>query len=177
MKVTEHTSHPQASSVKHKWRCIVPNTHSLNPSKARIGFLFLPVFAAALLVSSLSWGQEKTAIKKTPIMQSDATSGKQMYTDYCAPCHGGAGKGDGPAASALKPAPADLTLLAKNNNGKFPIDRVMNDLRQGSKSAAHGNSEMPVWGPLFKSLSPTNAPQVDQRVHNLAVHLESLQAK
>jgi len=156
----------------------VSNTHSLNESRARIGFLFLPVFAVALLVSSLGWSQEKTpAIKKTPIGQSNAASGKQMYADYCAPCHGVAGKGDGPAVPALKTAPEDLTQLYKKNNGKFPMDQVINDLRQGSKSAAHGNSEMPVWGPLFKSLNPMNTTQVDQRVHNLAVYLESLQAK
>jgi len=110
-------------------------------------------------------------------VSSNPTSGKQMYADYCAPCHGVAGKGDGPAAPALKTAPADLTLLARNNNGKFPIDRVMTELHQGSKSAAHGSSEMPVWGPLFKSLNPMNTPMVDQRIHNLAVYLESLQAK
>jgi mono/diheme cytochrome c family protein len=138
--------------------------------------LFLPVFAAALLVATLGWSQEKT-IKKTPIQQSNSTSGKQMFADYCAPCHGLSGKGDGPAASALKTAPTDLTQLAKNNNGKFPMDRVMNDLHQGSPLAAHGSTDMPVWGPLFKSLDRTNPVMVDQRVRNLAVYLESLQAK
>jgi len=154
----------------------VPNTHSFNPGGARIGFLFLPVFAAALLVATLGWSQEKT-IKKTPITQSNSTSGKQMFADYCAPCHGLSAKGDGPAASALKTPPADLTQLAKKNNGKFPMDRVMNDLRQGSSLSSHGSSDMPVWGPLFKSLDTTNPVIVDQRIRNLSVYIESLQAK
>jgi len=155
----------------------VQNSHaSFNPGGARIGFLFLPVFAAALLVATLGWSQEKT-IKKTPIQPSNSTSGKQMFADYCAPCHGLSGKGDGPAASALKTPPADLTQLAKKNNGKFPMDHVMNDLRQGSSLSSHGSSDMPVWGPLFKSLDTTNPVMVDQRIHNLSVYIESLQAK
>jgi mono/diheme cytochrome c family protein len=155
----------------------VLQTHSsFNPHGARIGFLFLPVFAAGLLVATLGWSQEKT-IKKAPIQQSNSTSGKQMFSDYCAPCHGLSAKGDGPAASALKTPPADLTQLAKKNNGKFPMDHVMNDLRQGSPMASHGSTDMPVWGPLFKSLDPTNPVMVDQRIRNLAVYIESLQAK
>ncbi len=152
-------------------------THfSFNPHGARIGFLLLPVFAAALLVATLGWSQEKT-IKKTPIQQSNSSSGKQMFSDYCAPCHGLSAKGDGPAASALKTAPTDLTQLAKKNNGKFPMDHVMNDLRQGSPLASHGNSDMPVWGPLFRSLNPSATVIADQRIRNLSVYIESLQAK
>jgi mono/diheme cytochrome c family protein len=155
----------------------VPKIHSsFNPGGARLGLLFLPVFAAALLVTTLGWSQEKT-IKKAPIQQSNSTSGKQMFADYCAPCHGLSAKGDGPAASALKTPPADLTQLAKKNNGKFPMDHVMNVLRQGSPSASHGNSDMPVWGPLFKSLDPSAPVMVDQRIRNLSVYIESLQAK
>ena len=94
---------------------------SFLPERTRIGFLFLPVFAAALLVATAGWAQEKT-VKKVPIVQSNPTSGKQMFGDYCAPCHGISGKGDGPAASALKTPPADLTVLAKTNGGKFPME-------------------------------------------------------
>jgi mono/diheme cytochrome c family protein len=140
-----------------------------------MGFLLLPVFAA-LLVATVGWSQE-TKIKRTPIQQSDSSSGKQMFANYCAPCHGLSGKGDGPAAPALKVAPADLTQLAKKNNGKFPMDHVMSVLRQGSPSGSHGSTEMPVWGPLFKSLDPTAPVMVDQRIRNLSVYIESLQAK
>ncbi len=142
----------------------------------RIGFLLLPFLAVALLLANLGQAQEKT-IKKVPIVQSNSTSGKQMFADYCAPCHGLSGKGDGPAASALKTPPADLTLLAKNNNGKFPIDHVMTVLRQGSSTASHGTSDMPVWGPLFKSLNRSAPELVDQRIRNLSKYIESLQAK
>ena len=32
---------------------------------------------------------------------------KKLYTTNCAPCHGDKGRGDGPAAQALSPKPAD----------------------------------------------------------------------
>lgn len=35
--------------------------------------------------------------------------GKQAFGIYCAACHGAGGKGDGPAAAALTPAPRDFT--------------------------------------------------------------------
>ncbi|MCG6957757.1 MAG: cytochrome c [Gemmatimonadetes bacterium] len=35
--------------------------------------------------------------------------GKQAFGTYCTACHGANGKGDGPAASALTPAPRDFT--------------------------------------------------------------------
>lgn len=37
-------------------------------------------------------------------------NGERIYGIYCASCHGTAGRGDGPAARALTPRPADLTL-------------------------------------------------------------------
>jgi len=38
---------------------------------------------------------------------NSAKEGKALYTSLCAPCHGDKGKGDGPAAAALNPKPAD----------------------------------------------------------------------
>ena len=35
-----------------------------------------------------------------PVKKTTPTDGKQMYTSYCAPCHGVDGKGHGPAAAA-----------------------------------------------------------------------------
>jgi mono/diheme cytochrome c family protein len=44
---------------------------------------------------------------------SAAEDGKALYDKSCASCHGAAGKGDGPAAKALKSKPTDLSALAK----------------------------------------------------------------
>ena len=37
---------------------------------------------------------------------------QKLYTSTCAPCHGNKGMGDGPAAAALNPRPADHTSNA-----------------------------------------------------------------
>jgi mono/diheme cytochrome c family protein len=81
-------------------------------------------------MSLVSFAQEqKTEIRKVPAPATNPASGKEMFKTYCASCHGANGKGDGPAASALKTTPADLTMLAKNNGGKFPADKVASILR------------------------------------------------
>lgn len=36
-----------------------------------------------------------------------------MYDKNCVACHGASGKGDGPAAKALKPPPGDFATTAK----------------------------------------------------------------
>jgi mono/diheme cytochrome c family protein len=121
--------------------------------------------------------QPKTTIQHATIKPTSSASGKEMYASYCAVCHGTDGKGGGPAASALKTAPADLTMLSKNNGGKFPALKVSSILRGTSDLPAHGSNEMPVWGPLFRGISGGHEGEVQQRVANLAQYVETLQAK
>lgn len=40
---------------------------------------------------------------------ADMARGAETFAQLCSPCHGPAGKGDGPAGAALDPRPADLT--------------------------------------------------------------------
>lgn len=100
-----------------------------------------------------------------------------MFEAYCASCHGPGGKGDGPAAGALKSLPADLTALSRKSGGKFPTDRVYSILRGQATVEAHGNRDMPVWGPVFWNISQGREAEVQQRVANLARYIESLQAR
>lgn len=44
-----------------------------------------------------------------PPTAANVSQGQQLYNANCAPCHGSAGRGDGPAASALNPKPANFT--------------------------------------------------------------------
>lgn len=131
------------------------------------------VFLAPVLM--LGQGS-KAKTEKTPGGESTEISGAQLYHNHCASCHGLDGKGNGPAAPALKAKPTDLTQLAKNNGGKFPSDPVWFVLSNKSGYPSHGSKDMPIWGPIFSQM------EMDQgmgslRVHNLTEYLKSIQAK
>ena len=102
--------------------------------------------------------------------------GADLYQFSCSSCHGSAATG-GPARSADSPAPPDLTILSKRNKGVFPRDRVRDTIRfgrSGSRLAAHGTADMPVWGTVFRGLDPDDA-MTQIRIDNLVQYLASLQ--
>ena len=119
----------------------------------------------------------KTAVKKVAPAYTDPSSGKEMYVAYCASCHGTDGTGNGPAAPALKTPPADLTQLAAKNGGAFPDAHISQIIKGDSRTAAHGNKDMPVWGPVFLQMGGHDTAQVQLRIRNLTRYLESIQKK
>lgn len=121
-------------------------------------------------------GTEKV-IKHVPVKPTNAASGEEMYVNYCAVCHGKDGKGGGPAASALKVPPTDLTKLTANAGGKYPSLHVSSVIRGEADLPAHGSKDMPVWGPLFWRMSQGHEAEVQQRIANLNAYVESLQGK
>jgi len=133
------------------------------------------IFSAAGFVQN-SAGQTAT-ITHVPIRNAPANSGKAMFNSYCAVCHGADGKGSGPAASALKTAPADLTALAAKNAGKYPAGHVAATIKGQATLASHGTQDMPIWGPLFSSIDQGREAQTQQRIANLVAYIGTLQAK
>jgi mono/diheme cytochrome c family protein len=123
-------------------------------------------------------GQTPT-IKRVPLAQTSPTSGKEMFETYCAVCHGMDGRGVGPAATALKKSPADLTQLTrKSSDGKFPELRVTQVLTVGpAEILAHGSRDMPIWGQLFKSLGSSGEGVARIRIVNLTDYIRSMQAR
>lgn len=140
-------------------------------------FAALTVFTYTVAAQDQMQNQPTKVIQHAPVKATSPASGKEMYTTYCAVCHGTDGKGGGPAASALKVPPADLTTLSKSNGGKYPALKVTSAIRGESDHPAHGTKEMPVWGSLFWSMSHGHEGEVQQRVANLTQYIESLQAK
>lgn len=139
--------------------------------------LFLSVLGTAFSTLSETDRAQDKAIKKVPIERSAPESGRQMYMDYCAVCHGQDGKGSGPAVSALKVPPTDLTKMARSAGGESPYFRVKSVLQFGTAVGAHGTTDMPVWGPLFRTVEKGDASIVQLRLNNLAAYVESLQEK
>lgn len=129
---------------------------------------------AVLLAVSLGFADQNQKVV-IPVNKTAPNDGKQMYANYCAPCHGMDGKGGGPAASALKTQPTDLTLLRKNNNGKFPETHVVAILQFGVEEPAHGSATMPVWGPILGNMNRTNLQDKQLRISNLTRYLETIQ--
>jgi hypothetical protein len=91
----------------------------------------------------------------------------------------------------LKLKPADLTQLAKKNNGVFPVGRVTRILEQGSRGReaqgseeipGHGSRQKPVWGHPFgageEAAGGNAAPTVArERIELILRYLNSIQEK
>jgi mono/diheme cytochrome c family protein len=135
------------------------------------------VFTCTVAAQENTQAPPAKVIQHVPVKAVSPASGKDMYMSYCAVCHGTDGKGGGPAASALKVPPTDLTLLSKTNGGKYPTLKVTSNIRGETTLPAHGSKEMPVWGTLFWSMSSGHQSEVQQRVVNLTRYIETMQAK
>lgn len=112
--------------------------------------------------------------------------GKAEYEGACAVCHGYDGKGNGPFQSQLTTRVPDLTVLARNNKGVFPFDRVYQVIDGRQEVKAHGPREMPIWGRAFRAQSSVffeNYPPQDahsaarSRILALTEYLYRLQAR
>ena len=111
--------------------------------------------------------------------QPEEVSGRALFVENCAVCHGPGGRGDGPAAGGMTPPPTDLTLLSRGNDGEFPLVAVMSYIDGYTREdRAEG---MPAFGALLEGrtvmvetgediLTPTPEPLVE-----LADYLRTLQ--
>jgi mono/diheme cytochrome c family protein len=140
-------------------------------------FTALVFFTCTLAAQDQTKDQTTKTVQHTTVKSTSPASGEEMFKTYCAVCHGTDGKGGGPAASALKVPPTDLTQLSKKNGGKFPALKVMSAIRGEGDLPAHGSKEMPVWGSLFWNMSHGHEGEVQQREANLTKYIESLQVK
>ena len=120
----------------------------------------------------------QTTGPRNPPLAIRSLAGRDLFAFYCATCHGRQGTGDGPVAAALKSPPPDLTRLARRNGGTFPRQRVEAFVTNAGDvlTPAHGSSDMPVWGPIFRGLDRSDA-LVKVRIANVVTYIESIQVK
>ena len=140
-------------------------------------YLLLTALAAGLTFGGVGYADQSNAKITILVNKTSPTSGRQMFTSYCAPCHGVDGRGHGPAATALKSAPTDLTGLSKKNHGSFPDTHIFAVLQFGTETPSHGSAEMPVWGPILGKMSLVNAQDKQLRISNLSRFIESIQER
>lgn len=119
----------------------------------------------------------------TQMTGGKVTSGRLEFRQYCAPCHGLSGTGDGPMADQLKTKPADLTQLSATHGGKFPTKYVYDTITGAEVSKSHGTREMPIWGQVFRTgnIRPGQPPRtpaaIKRYIDPIVAYIESIQAK
>ena len=84
-----------------------------------------------------------------PEEMPQATEGRDLFMVNCAVCHGADGRGNGPMASEMDPAPSDLTLIAARNGGELPVAQVLSKIDGYAQGGITGPS-MPQFGELFR---------------------------
>jgi len=145
-------------------------------------FSVLIAIVIVIIVAGTSLAQVE--VKQVPLtwQQAAITDGEGLYLELCAVCHGTGGKGDGPAAPALKKAMPDLTALAAANEGEFPRQDVEQAIAGKSRVSAHGTVDMPIWGWAFENVRPDRRVAqrkafARQRIYNLTEYLATIQAE
>jgi len=107
-----------------------------------------------------------------------AEVGAELFTSYCASCHGVDARGRGPAAPALITPPSDLSRIAARGGGVFPESSVARLIDGRFDLPAHGSREMPIWGTCLAEEIPcfaTGDEVARGRIASLVEYLKSLQ--
>jgi mono/diheme cytochrome c family protein len=144
-------------------------THSSADTRARST---MPVRSLILLV---------LASACAPAAPEPSRQARADYAEFCAACHGEAGRGDGALASGLDRPPADLTALSRGTGGSFPKVRVMSKIDGFLRTRHGGGGAMPAFGEVLASPLVTwddgsgRPVPVPSRLLGLADYLETLQ--
>lgn len=137
------------------------------------------IFVAIAAMSAACLNAQQPTVN-LQVEKTRANDGKQMFVNYCAPCHGVDGRGHGPVAGSLVTAPVDLTTISSKNGGTYPAVHVMAVLKFGVDNPAHGSKQMPIWGPVFSQFEHLNGNAAQMRalrIHNIVQYVGTLQAK
>jgi mono/diheme cytochrome c family protein len=136
--------------------------------------VLLGSLCVAGVVAVAAAGGQQSSQSQPPKILSESLAGRDTFQLYCASCHGRTARGDGHAVAGLSIKPPDLTRLAQRNGGAFPRDSVTSTLAGDARPvAAHGATDMRVWGPLFSAFE--SDARVRERIANVVAYIESLQ--
>ncbi len=86
--------------------------------------------------------------KAVKLLSYEQRQGKELYTKYCAICHGNEGNGDGFNAFNLEPRPRDFTNVKYMS--ALSDTRLLETIMKGGRGV-NRSSLMPMWGGRLKS--------------------------
>lgn len=137
------------------------------PKRTRVSRRFVP--ALSLMLAAMA----------TSPVHADET-GQMEYMYSCSACHGETALGDGPVARYLNVPTPGLTRLSAENDGEFPLLKVIQVIDGRSGVGPHGTI-MPVWGARYMASAVEDAGRfgaeviVRGRILSIARYLESVQ--
>jgi hypothetical protein len=132
---------------------------------------------SALAAFAIGFVSQPTAQATAPFNKLTSANGQEMFSSLCTSCHGVDGKGHGHILTEHNAPPIDLTILSKNNHGKFPEAHVIHVLEYGAEVPSHTSIEMPVWGPKLGKINQKDPNDKEFRIHSLSHYLETIQVK
>ena len=106
---------------------------------------------------------------------TDLETGAELYSEYCAQCHGPDGRGGGEAVEFTDTDPANLRTLARRNGGNFPFERIIETVDGRLDLEMHGGRYMPVWGEVFAFDEESGDALAHARILNLVWFLYRMQ--
>jgi mono/diheme cytochrome c family protein len=135
-------------------------------------------FRVVLLSVGLLLGTAASGLAQDKPDEQVIGEGKSDFEWHCSACHGESGKGDGPMAKMLIKPPANLTVLAKDNGGKFPFWHVYRIIAGKDPVPGHETFQMPDFWKRFRGDEKEwkfLPPHV--RILELTHYIESIQEK
>lgn len=156
-------------------RCMIL-TAALTAGILVLGLASSPALQAAERKGTV--GIKTVPLSKTQTwMLRGGTSGRELYREFCASCHGANAHGEGAAAAALSFPPTDLTRLA-GARGDFPFAHVVYVLMSPCDDPHHraldGTQTMPCWKRTLHDVLGSDGASYAV-TYRLARYLESVQ--
>jgi mono/diheme cytochrome c family protein len=108
-----------------------------------------------------------------------AVDGRVLYQAYCSSCHGTIGRGDGPAARAIRTPVPDLTHYGEMHpdcEASLIATLQTGHRGDGERPISESDLDMPNWAPIFQSMA-SNRGVAYLRMRNVAGYIVTIQAK
>lgn len=114
-------------------------------------FIVLSIMLGCFLVATMTYAHEwmapkKDALVKNPVMKNDQSlsTGKDVYIEFCAYCHGKNGKGLDPKEIGLNKKPTNLQKTLKTHSDGDIFWKI-NTGRNEMPSFKEGLEEKEIW--------------------------------